>query len=233
MRVVDQHATLNNYGDVLISTTGVHGGDVSSQRVDELDHACLAFLETIRGCEKIPLAIDIGGGFGSQSKRMAEAGANVYMIDLTNQFDNVEAFNSRIERTGIVFFQSDIRTFDTSFLQGLDIIYSQRMLSCLPYLDARRLLDRLHLACAPGARCFVSAGGLHTEIGRSARDREAPIEQRWLRASSEMAAKHEIYEPECLYTEDELAGLLDTCRFRILRRWTSEFGNPKVICERR
>jgi len=230
MRIVDGHGVLNEYGDLLIPTTGVHGGDISSQRVDDLDRACLDFLQLQHNSTKTPVALDVGGGLGSQSKRMARAGVDVFMIDLSDQSGNIAELNSHLGRTGIRFFRADVRTFDPAMLPQLDVVYSQRMLSCIRHPEARRLLGWIHDACAPGAHCFISAGGLCSEIGRSSGSRRDPVEQRWSMPSQEMAAKHQIYAPECPYSEQELADLLDSCQFEIVRRWTSEFGNPKVIC---
>ena len=234
MRIVNEQKVLNDYGDFLIPTTGVHGGDISSQRTDDLDRACLDFLQLRRSASaKPPVALDLGGGLGSQSKRMAQAGADVYMIDLSDQSANIADFNSSIGRMGIRFFQADVRTVDPSMLPRLDIVYSQRMLSCIRHLDARRLLGWICDACTPEARCFISAAGLYSEIGRSSGSHAGPIEQRWLMPSQEMAAKHQIHAPECPYSEQELTGLLESCAFEIVRRWTSPFGNPKVICTKR
>src|SRR5437868_7122444 len=135
---------INDHGDVLIRTTGLHGGDISSQRVDDLDQACLEFLALPQFAGATPVAIDVGGGLGGQSSRMAQHGAEVWMIDLTDQSENISTFNAVLGRQGIRFFQSDARTCDISEAGPIDVVYSQRMLSCIPYSDARLLMRRIY-----------------------------------------------------------------------------------------
>ncbi len=225
----DHQTAINDHGDVLIPTTGQHGGDISSQRIDDLDQACLDFLEGVGTASK---AVDIGGGLGGQSKRMAERGADVFMVDLTDQSENIAAFNARLGRIAIRVTQSDARDFDIASLGPLNVIYSQRMLSCIPHGDAKNLMQKIYEASCSGSHGFISAGGLFTEVGRSYPGHGVPIDRRWAIPNQHMAAKHQMFAPECLYSEEELAELLRSCGFSIVRRWTSPFGNPKVICRR-
>ena len=53
---------LNVYGDNLIDTTGRHGADISSQRIDDLDVAALLY--AIRERDRPGVAIDLGCGIG-------------------------------------------------------------------------------------------------------------------------------------------------------------------------
>src|SRR5690349_14000402 len=106
------HSTLNVYGDRLVPTTGIHGGNISSQRVDNLDKSSLRFAKRFYNTRKNLFAIDIGGGNGAHSKRLARLGADVILIDLTDQSANVMAFNQKIGRKAIYFHQDDIRAYD-------------------------------------------------------------------------------------------------------------------------
>jgi SAM-dependent methyltransferase len=220
--------TINEYGDILLPTTGAHGGDVSSQRMDDLDLACLDFARqgASRDAER-PLALDIGGGYGAQSKRMAQLGAEVTLVDLTDQAANVAGFNRDLAREAIRFFQADIRTL--RWCRHFDIVYSQRMISCIPFRDAQAVLTDLRRLSRRGAHFFISAGGLHTEIGMQYPHRELDVSERFSSISPAMAVKHQMTAPECLYSEAELAELLSSCGLSIVRSWTSPFGNPKVI----
>ena len=98
----------NIYGDRFIPTTGFHGTNISQQRVDKLDMACLSFIED-RLSTGAPLhAIDLGGGAGAQSKRMARLGAHVILIDLSATPAEIEAFNLG-EKTGkITLLNKDV-----------------------------------------------------------------------------------------------------------------------------
>jgi acetyl-CoA acetyltransferase len=73
-------ATLNACGDVLIRTTGRHGGDISSQRMDDLDIAALAYALQLKGTAP-GAAIDLGCGQGMQGLRLAALGLDTLLID--------------------------------------------------------------------------------------------------------------------------------------------------------
>ena len=60
--------TLNLYGDRPISTTGAHGIDVASQRLDALDKEALE--QVLQSGERLS-CIDLGCGFGWQGVRFA------------------------------------------------------------------------------------------------------------------------------------------------------------------
>jgi len=106
------------------------------------------------------------------------------------------------------------------------------MLSCIRYQEAHDLISKISNVCSREAYFFISAGGLHTEVGREYSDRALPIEARWGKTSPEMAQKHQLFAPECLYAEEDLVALLTSCGLEVVRAWTSEFGNPKAICRR-
>ncbi len=224
---------LNLYGDRLVSTTGLHGGDISSQRVDELDHCSIDFVAQRRGGGAMPVAVDIGGGHGAQARRMARAGASALLIDLTDQQASAEDFNRELGRSAIRSFKGDVRDIDVRTLcPPLDVIYSQRMMGCIRYAELRDLLKVLFEHANPGARCFLSASGLETEFGLTYPHRDLPVAERWASITPEMAEKHQMYAPECLYRDLELAELVAACGFTVLRAWQSTFGTPKVIAEK-
>lgn len=224
---------LNPFGDRLLPTTGRHGGDISSQRIDELDDACLNFVRKLRHDGVVPSAVDIGGGNGAQSRRIAQLGANVVLVDLTDQQYNVSSFNQSIGREAIRFYQTDIRDIDIMALSiFFDVIYSQRMMGCIQYDELSKLLQILY-SCAPkSARCFVSVGGLDTEVGIDYPHLNLPVAKRWAPIAPKMAVKHQIFAPQCLYREEEFVDLVTASGFSLVRSWTSPFGNPKVIAEK-
>lgn len=226
--------SMNLYGDRLVPTTGFHGSNVSSQRIDELDTACLDFIRQRMEERGRLAAIDIGGGNGAQARRMAELGATVTFVDLTDQRQAIDAFNHALGRRAIDFHQVDIRSLDLAALAPpFDVIYSQRMMGCIRHADLRRLLKSLFEHATAGARCFVSASGLDTEYGATYPHRDLPVEERFAPIAQELAAKHQMYAPECLYREHELVELVAACGFTLITSWRSPFGTPKVIAERR
>ncbi len=225
---------MNLYGDRLVPTTGLHGSNVSSQRIDELDTACLDFIGQQITAGRLLEAIDIGGGNGAQTRRMAQLGANVTFVDLTDQRDAIESFNTALGRTAIHFHQIDVRRVRLSAISPpLDVIYSQRMMGCIRYSELRRLLKSLYRHSNPGARCFISASGLDTEYGATYPHRDRPVARRFAPIASDLAEKHQMFAPECLYREHELVELVAASGFAIVASWRSPFGTPKVIAERR
>jgi hypothetical protein len=105
------------------------------------------------------------------------------------------------------------------------------MLGCIPYLDMLQLIQTLRARSTPKAPFFLSTGGLDTEYGQDYPDRNKPVEERFACFSSDMATKHAIFSPECLYRENELCELARKAGLHIVRSWTSPFGNPKVIAQ--
>ncbi|MDX2027883.1 MAG: hypothetical protein SFW62_04550, partial [Alphaproteobacteria bacterium] len=97
------------YGDIAIQTTGLHGYNISEQRMDELDQTCLDFVSSRTALKQPCQALDIGGGSGAQSKRMAASGASVLFVDLTDQQQSIEDFNAKTGHESIRFIQRDIR----------------------------------------------------------------------------------------------------------------------------
>jgi cyclopropane fatty-acyl-phospholipid synthase-like methyltransferase len=224
---------INMYGDAPISTTGVHGHDISSQRVDDLDLGCLAFVEWLTKLKTRVFALDIGGGLGAQSKRMATHGANVVLVDLSDQSKNIARFNETMGREAIRFHHLDVRDFIYLQITTLfDVIYSQRMLGCIRHREAVEVISTVRESSSQEAHFFFSTGGLQSELGQNYSHQKIPVEQRWGSVSSDLAKKHQIFLPECLYSELELTHLVELCGLSVIRSWTSKFGNPKVICKR-
>ena len=222
----------NIYGDRFIPTTGFHGTNISQQRMDKLDMACLSFIED-RLSNGIPLqAIDLGGGAGAQSKRMARLGAYVILIDPSTTPIEIEAFNVE-EKTGkITLLNYDVRHIpDEDIPPKIDCFYSQRMINYIPYEDALRLLCSFKKKSPATAKFFISSGGIETEYGQTYLERDRPIEQRFGPLSEEMSNKHAINAFVCLYREEELSDLLKKSGLKILDSWTSTFGNPKIIAQ--
>ena len=159
---------------------------------------------------------------------MAELGASVFFVDLTDQNDAVNIFNSHLGRQAIKFVRQDVREIQ-EWPESIDCVYSQRMLGYLTYEDARQTLSLIKSRSTAGACFFLSAGGLNAEYGVEYSGRYEPIESRFGRLSDDMAAKHDIYAQQCLYTENELRKLTEMAGLKIQKSWTSTFGNPKII----
>jgi len=222
----------NIYGDKFIPTTGCHGTNISQQRIDKLDISCLSFIEDSLSAGASIQAIDLGGGAGAQSKRMARLGANVVLIDLSQTNAEIEAFNIEEKLGKITLLKRDARHIpDEDLPVKIDCFYSQRMINYIPYHDALSLLCRFKKKSGVKAKFFISSGGIETEYGQTYLEKDKPIAQRFGSLSEEMSTKHGINTPVCLYREQELCDLLEKAGLKILDSWTSIFGNPKIIAQ--
>lgn len=217
-----KHDALNIYGDGKVLTKGGRGVDVASQRVDDLDRAALDFIRA----RTAPSVLEIGCGFGGQSLRMAENGAVVTALDMHDYSGSIPAHDR------ISFVQGDLSSFDPSPAVRYDAIFSQRTIHYLPFDQAADALKRLvekHLA--PGGAVFLSASGLGSELGGLYPHADHPVGERFAKLSPQMAEKHAIHAPVCLYTCDDLAILLLMCELHP-KVWISPFGNIKAIGEK-
>ena len=70
---------INLYGDKLLGTSGRHGADISSQRMDELDRTTIVFAAQMEDRECT--AVDLGCGSGAHGLRLAALGLKSILID--------------------------------------------------------------------------------------------------------------------------------------------------------
>lgn len=216
------HDALNIYGDGKVLTKGGRGVDVASQREDDLDRAAIEFIRA----RSAPAVLEIGCGLGGQSFRMAEAGAVVTALDMHDYSGSIPAHDR------ISFVQGDLSSFAPAPDVRYDAIFSQRTIHYLPFgaaVAALKLLVKHHLAT--GGTVFLSASGLGSELGDIYPHAGRPVGERFTNLSPHMAEKHGIHAPVCLYTCEDLAGLLLTCGL-YPKVWISPFGNIKAIGEK-
>lgn len=222
---------LNIYGDRMIDTSGSHGSDISSQRIDDLDRAAIEFV--LNGLPGDGAICDIGCGAGVQGMRFAMLGAQVEFYDLVDISARIEAFGALFPTCRARFFAGDIRqTFRRAGAEPLGAAYSQRTIHYLPYREAEALFARVAGALSPGGRFFVSASGLNSELGIDYPGRAFDPNGRFHALSPEMAEKHQIKTPVCLYSEEDIARLALDTGFDVVKIWSSDFGNIKAILGR-
>lgn len=214
----------NQYGDQLKPTENGHGVDISSQRQDELDRASLIFIHEAQGSVKV---VDLGGGFGAHAIKMAEAGADVLMIDIADM--RTDTFK-RVASTGrLRFMQKNIVNLTPADLpEKIDVLYSQRTIHYLRYEEAKATLKTVFNQMSYGGRAFISAAGWDTEYGRTYPDRDKPIEERFSFVAADMQEKHSILHRITIYKEEEFAQLLREVGFSDINVTRSAFGNIKA-----
>ncbi|MFH1158209.1 MAG: methyltransferase domain-containing protein [Pseudomonadota bacterium] len=214
------------------STEDGHGRDISSRGQDELD---IRSRETVRqrvDAGNEVYAVDLGGGLGAHSVRMAEAGAAVTMIDLAPAA--AKHFNKAVEQ-GIIasgsvrFVQKNFRDIaDKDLPEKIDVLYSQRALHYVPYNEAKSVLSKLFNRMTKNGVVFISAAGLDAEYGKTYPDRDKPVEERFSLLAEDMQKKHGVTHELVLYKEEDMARLLETSGFRDIKITRSGFGSIRA-----
>jgi SAM-dependent methyltransferase len=228
MAMHDSH--LNLYGDTVVRTTGAHGADIAMQRMDDLDRksiaACLAL-------GRDDCVLDLGCGFGIQGIRFSLLGVRSVLVDLVDISNTIARLRDLLSLSNIDFIKQDIRCLTGTDLPArIDLLYSQRFMHYLRYGEAIALVESLSGRMPSGAKAFVSASGMNTELSHGYERREEPIASRFHVLADGIANKHDIMEPVCLYDEHEFEALFSNAGFKTLSIWSSEFGNVKGIFEK-
>ncbi len=218
---------LNLHGDRLVPTSGRHGGDIASQRLDALDRACLEFCLALGPGAA---AVDIGCGLGAQGFRLAVLGAAVTMCDPVDIAARIEQFNALFPDNSVRFLTRDARDLTAAdFEAPLDIVYSQRALHYLRFGEAVALLGMLRGLCAPQARFFISCSGIDSELGDGYAGKDQDPADRMAPLAPDRAAKHGVHDDICLYSLDDLARLGEEAGLAVISVTASDFGNKKAV----
>lgn len=219
---------INLYGDRRVATISGNGVDVASQRADDLDLMAVEYIQSVAG-QKAVFALDVGCGHGGQTARMAKAGASVIAMD--SQDYRVEIAKS-LAREGIksgqcFFFRAGVEA--QPVIGPVDVVMCQRMIHYLDHQAAGIALAWLHSLSVSGGRMFLSASGLGSELGDGYPAKDLPVDRRFAQLSPEMADKHAILPPVCLYRPEELAELATKAGWVVEKVFTSPFGNVKLV----
>jgi hypothetical protein len=210
---------------------GMHGADIASQWIDELD------LETIRFAVSphIPkrVALDLGCGLGMQGIRFATLGCSAVLYDIVDIGERIEQVKRLLGVEKLEFRHIDLRqATPADFPPQVGVAYSQRFIHHLRFEEASALLAMLSPRLCPKARLFISASGLGSELATGYAHAAHPVEERFAPLAAPMQAKHAIRGPVCLYTAAELERLMLAHGLRAIRVWASPFGNVKAVFER-
>lgn len=216
----------NIYGDTLTAGIDDHGVDIAVQRVDDLDKKILEYIAT----KSSPRVLDLGSGSGGQSLRMVESGAHVTAVDIHDFSELFSELRTKNELPidDLQFICGDLTRLP-EFLPGqtFELCLSQRTFHYLRYQRALNVLTFLHKIVTE--RIYISVSGLNTELGNGYPSREISVENRWGKLSLDMAKKHHIDAPVCLYTKQEFSELLKKSGWTEVECWESPFGNIKAV----
>jgi hypothetical protein len=220
--------SINLYGDKLIATTGEHGADISSQRMDDLDVETLIY--ALQNREKGGAFLDIGCGIGIQGFRLAALGFETVLIDWVPVETTVLRIAGLSELLPLSYVMKDVRSLESTDLpERILVCYSQRFIHYLRFHEAVTLLQLVRSRMLSGAKLFLSASGLLSELGDNYEGKAQELSRRFNLLAEPMADKHNIHEPVCLYTPDDLVALCQTASFACDRVFSSPFGNVKGI----
>jgi len=135
----DMTQPLNIYGDDLINTSGRHGADISSQRIDELDVAALLY--AIRERHRPGVAIDLGCGIGIPGLRFAVLGFTTILLDRIPIEQTVLRVSGLDQLLPLSYLMKDAITLDEADLPNeLVLCYSQRFIHYGSYTTVHTLL---------------------------------------------------------------------------------------------
>ena len=217
---------INQYGDTFNPIGDGHGVDIASQRQDALDLSSLEFIRQQLSIHQKVQAVDLGGGFGAHSIKMAKLGASVTLIDIadipTVHFPHNLSF---IQKDFIELTNEDIQN-------NIDVLYSQRAIHYLPYSEAKKLLQWIYSRMKNGGAVFISAAGLKAEYGITYLDRDKPIENRFNYIANDMQQKFNVYQKLVLYSEKDMSTLLTDAGFIDIHVTSSEFGSVKAMARK-
>ena len=221
---------LNDHGDRMVPTTGSHGADIASQRLDELDRRALRAVLDHGGPP--PVCVEYGSGLGWQGVRMALLGARAVLVDQLPCPPLVARLRG-MAGVAIDYHALDLRALRAEHLPAaIDIAFSQRTMHYLRHAEARRVVESTAARMTPAGLFFVSASGLASELGDGYAAAGVPIADRYGPLAPAMRDHHGIAEPVCLYTEDELAALMRAAGYAVEALWRSPFGNIKGVFRR-
>lgn len=218
------------------------GFDVCSVVEDTLDRDCLSAVERLQGIKAgaAPVvALDIGGGHGAMSVKMAERGALVTLCDPIEQplhlLEAPKAVRQRIHHA-----RKPLGALECSDVRGcgeghrVDIIYSQRMLHYLTYDELKSALTKCREQyAARNCKLFLSVTGVESALGDEHPGNPYPLgdTRRHAMLEGPVSLNDQILHPVTFYRPEEFKALLEACGFKNVQISVSERGTIKAEAE--
>ncbi|MDR3323474.1 MAG: methyltransferase domain-containing protein [Zoogloeaceae bacterium] len=183
-----------------------------------------------------PRVLDMPCGEGSRAVAMARLGADVLAVDVPPLEGSVRG------RALVAGVADHVRFFSTlkigvALLEALpegvfDLVFCHYGIHPLPYGEAAQTLRGLLKRLRIGGKLFVSAYGLHSDLGEAYADADKPVAERYCRLTPARARSYNLPGSVCLYTERDLVNLLIHIGGGVLRTFTSTHGAVKGIAVR-
>lgn len=216
----------NLYGDDLTRARGGYGAEIAGQRMDALDRAALEHALSLGG----GVALDLGCGEGIQALRFATLGLETLAIDARPREATLFGEGPFERVLPVRYLSADARRLTPSLLpERVDLAYSQRFIHHLRFEEALALLRALRAVMTAGAKLYLSASGLGSELADGYAAAALPLGRRYAELAPEVRARHRIEGPVCLYRPPELRGLGEAAGLTPERVFRSDFGNVKAV----
>jgi hypothetical protein len=208
-----------------------------NQATDQLDQLAMAEVAKRAPGADAPEVLQVDCGDARLGMRLAKMGANVLAVDRSSDVGN--SLIAPIDALGVA---RRIRFGEWNPEQCMagtlpegapfDLIICNNTLSAYPYRQAHDMLRCLSSITRIGGKLFLSAYGIHSELGESYVDEGKPVRQRFAPLSASIADKYGISAPVCLYSERDLFLLLFEAGLTVVRTFTTTHGNVKAVAVR-
>lgn len=221
----------NLYGDNKNpSIGGRFGVDIALQRADDLDTMAILHAYNHPGAR----ALDAASAGGGQALRLAQVGANTLAIDIEDySLPFLAAARQHKVENSCQFIQCDLRNYNIAESHApFDIVVCQRMLHYVPFSVAVEIVKGFYKALTTNGCLYVSASGIASELGNGYTHKETQLASRYTALDPLMMEKHAIHGPVCLYSETDMAFLLESAGFTTIGVFSSLFGNVKAVGSR-
>ena len=199
---------------------------------DELDQLAVLEVQKRKRIGAVPTVLDADCGDGAFALRMARSGADVLAIDSRIDGSALMASARALDIAGSVrFLPWQPGCGNTTPLPGgpFDIVANHRSLSLMPYAQGVAMVRELLLNTRIGGRLYMSAFGLHSELGDDYEDASKPVRERFAPLQPDTAARYGVEGAVCLYSERDLFLLLFEAGASVLRTFTTTHGNVKAV----
>lgn len=208
-----------------------------NQATDQLDQLAIAEITKRAPNADPPEVLQIDCGDARLGIRLAKMGANVLAVD--RSLRDGDALQAPVAALGLGRWFHFLEWNPAQCMTGalpegspFDLIVCTNTLSAFPYRQAHDLLRCLSSITRIGGKLFLSAYGLHSELGESYADESKPVRQRFAPLAAPIARKYGVEAPVCLYSERDLFLLLFEAGLTVVRTFTTTHGNVKAVAVR-
>ncbi len=200
---------------------------------DALDQLSLDFIEERSFDGELPHVLELGSGAGTHTVRMSQMGACVTAVDLDSAqlIDLLKrvALHKLIDLDHVKVVEKNWLDLSVEDIHSpVDMLFSQRSLSYLSYVDLKKLLGFVGSFLKEGAVFMVSLNGIDSLYGADHPLRDCSVVDRFGLLSEKMQDVLNATQPVCVYKEDEVSGIFHNTGYMVESIKKTPFGNFQV-----